>query len=311
MENPIRLRWKNHQGTILSVFESFLSSQTYADVTLACEGQYIRAHKLILAACSPYFEVKIVANSYNMLVILIKGERLNCWHGFIAYFLFQELLDVDVTKHPIFFMKDVTYSELHALVNYMYRGEMEIMDEDLSSLLRVAQSLQIRGLTDVEMSSNSIASETIILRDPGNRNQRNPPSVPVTLPPLAPASSTSSVNTLRILHQRNSLVEMNSFSSAADAPILQSVAQSAGPPPPALTSTTGTRYRNIQLGDARIILHRLPEGVGQNGGTQNGTRYSDDGEAPSGSHANHKNGTGSGSEGAKSKINFINHGESS
>jgi len=57
MDGHMRLRWTSHQGTILSVLDALLSSESMVDVTLACEGQYIRAHKLILSACSPYFQV--------------------------------------------------------------------------------------------------------------------------------------------------------------------------------------------------------------------------------------------------------------
>jgi len=60
MEGQIRLRWTSHQGTILSVFDALLSSESMVDVTLACDGHYIRAHKIILSACSPYFQVKLI-----------------------------------------------------------------------------------------------------------------------------------------------------------------------------------------------------------------------------------------------------------
>ena len=51
------LRWNNHQSTLISVFDTLLENGTLVDCTLAAEGQYMKAHKVVLSACSPYFEV--------------------------------------------------------------------------------------------------------------------------------------------------------------------------------------------------------------------------------------------------------------
>lgn len=51
------LRWNNHQSTVISVFDHLLESGTLVDCTLAAEGQFLKAHKVVLSACSPYLEV--------------------------------------------------------------------------------------------------------------------------------------------------------------------------------------------------------------------------------------------------------------
>lgn len=51
------LRWNNHQSNLLSVFDQLLHDEAFVDVTLAVEGQFLRAHKMVLSACSPYFQV--------------------------------------------------------------------------------------------------------------------------------------------------------------------------------------------------------------------------------------------------------------
>lgn len=53
------LRWNNHQSNLLSVFDQLLHDESFVDVTLAVEGQLLRAHKMVLSACSPYFQVRI------------------------------------------------------------------------------------------------------------------------------------------------------------------------------------------------------------------------------------------------------------
>lgn len=51
------LRWNNHPANLVSVFSGLFSSETLVDVTLAAEGKYIQAHKMLLSACSDYFQV--------------------------------------------------------------------------------------------------------------------------------------------------------------------------------------------------------------------------------------------------------------
>lgn len=58
------LRWNNHQSNLLSVFDQLLHDEAFVDVTLAVEGQLLRAHKMVLSACSPYFQVIITYSHF-------------------------------------------------------------------------------------------------------------------------------------------------------------------------------------------------------------------------------------------------------
>uniref|UniRef100_A0A1A9WNG7 BTB domain-containing protein n=1 Tax=Glossina brevipalpis TaxID=37001 RepID=A0A1A9WNG7_9MUSC len=109
------LRWNNHQSTIISVFGTLKENEALVDCTLAAEGKFLKAHKVVLSACSPYFAT-----------------------------LLQEQYD----KHPIFILKDVKYQELCAMMDYMYHGEVNISQDQLAALLKAAESLQIKGLSD-------------------------------------------------------------------------------------------------------------------------------------------------------------------
>jgi broad-like protein len=51
------LKWNNHQSTLVSLFPSLLDTNTFVDCTLAAEGKQLRAHKVVLSACSTYFKV--------------------------------------------------------------------------------------------------------------------------------------------------------------------------------------------------------------------------------------------------------------
>lgn len=96
------------------------------DITFACEGKKIGAHKLVLYSCSPYF---------------------------------KDLLKDNKSQHPIFFFHDVKYDVLKAILEYMYLGEVHISNENLKDFIRVAETLQIRGLSKDTSTTDDILNE--------------------------------------------------------------------------------------------------------------------------------------------------------
>ena len=42
---------------LVSVLDNLLGKESLVDVTLAAEGRILRVHRLVLCACSQYFEV--------------------------------------------------------------------------------------------------------------------------------------------------------------------------------------------------------------------------------------------------------------
>jgi hypothetical protein len=42
------------------MFSSLLNSESLVDVTLAAEGKHLQAHKVVLSACSSYFQASNV-----------------------------------------------------------------------------------------------------------------------------------------------------------------------------------------------------------------------------------------------------------
>ena len=56
-EKEFVLQWDGHAGYVTERFSGLLARQALVDVTLICEEQKLRVHKLVLASCSLYFEV--------------------------------------------------------------------------------------------------------------------------------------------------------------------------------------------------------------------------------------------------------------
>nr|CAH7734855.1 unnamed protein product [Callosobruchus chinensis] len=109
------LRWNNFQANITSQFEALRDDEDFTDVTIACDGQRLQAHKVVLSACSPFF---------------------------------KELFKTNPCPHPIIFMRDVEARHIVALVEFMYAGEVNVAQAHLPAFLKTAESLRIRGLTD-------------------------------------------------------------------------------------------------------------------------------------------------------------------
>ncbi|KAJ1520956.1 hypothetical protein ONE63_004032 [Megalurothrips usitatus] len=128
------LRWNSYHSNMQATFPSLLNNEQFVDVTLACEGHSIKCHKVMLSACSSYFE---------------------------------ELLSQNPCQHPIVLMKDLRFWEVQALVDFMYRGEVNVTQDKLPSLLAAAEALQIKGLAGPATNNDSEAPR-------GNYNEGGP-----------------------------------------------------------------------------------------------------------------------------------------
>lgn len=65
------LRWNNYQSSITSAFENLRDDEDFVDVTLACDGKSLKAHRVVLSACSPYFRelLKVSTSPYCFIII--------------------------------------------------------------------------------------------------------------------------------------------------------------------------------------------------------------------------------------------------
>ena len=108
MSEKLCLQWNDFQENIKCVFGNLREDNAFADVTLACEdGQQVEAHKVILAASSPFF---------------------------------QKLLGRNKHPHPLVYMRGVKSDDVLAIIDFLYRGEANIFQDNLDSFL------QLKGL---------------------------------------------------------------------------------------------------------------------------------------------------------------------
>ena len=114
MSEKLCSQWNDFKENATSAFGILREDSDFADVTLACEdGKQVEAHKVILAASSPFF---------------------------------QNLLKRNTHSHPLVYMRGVSSDDLLAMVDFLYFGEASVYQENLESFLAIAQELQLKGL---------------------------------------------------------------------------------------------------------------------------------------------------------------------
>nr|CAD7442328.1 unnamed protein product [Timema bartmani] len=119
--SSVYFKWDTHADLLRSL-ERLLQTECMVDVTIAVEGQLLKAHKLVLCACSQYFHT---------------------------------MLSSIPATHPIIFMRDVKLVEMKALLSFMYRGEACVSQEEVEGVLRTADALGISGLTHISWADTA------------------------------------------------------------------------------------------------------------------------------------------------------------
>ena len=114
MSEKLCLQWNDFQDNIKNAFGNLREDNDFTDVTLACkDGQQVEAHKVILAASSPFF---------------------------------QKLLGRNKHPHPLIYVRGTKSEDLLAIVDFLYCGEANVFQENLDSFLVIAEELQLKGL---------------------------------------------------------------------------------------------------------------------------------------------------------------------
>ena len=120
------LKWNDFQTTVSQSFGIFRKEEDFFDVTLVSDDQVqIKAHKLVISACSNFFKSILRSNPHS---------------------------------HPLIFMNGMSSVNLNFILDYIYHGEVQIYQEQLDSFLDAAQKLQIAGLLQ-EKNSNELIEE--------------------------------------------------------------------------------------------------------------------------------------------------------
>ena len=116
------LAWDKFQASASKTFNNLFEDQDFTDVTLVCDDdKQIKAHKVILSSSSSFFRNILIRNPH---------------------------------KHPLLYLKGISYSDLQSVVKFLYFGEAEIAQDSLETFLVAAKELEIEGLMNTELEIN-------------------------------------------------------------------------------------------------------------------------------------------------------------
>lgn len=114
------LKSNNHSSHLVHQFARLYKDQSMVDCTISCQGGVLKCHKLVLSSCSPYFS--------------------NIFESFTNPY-----------QYPVVVIKDMTFSNLKVIIDFMYKGEVTIPQSILNSVIETAKELQVTGLCDVKV----------------------------------------------------------------------------------------------------------------------------------------------------------------
>ncbi|KAJ2950655.1 hypothetical protein O0L34_g8912 [Tuta absoluta] len=195
------LKWNHHKTNLVEILDALIKVETYVDCTLVVDDQVaFKAHRVVLAANSPYFQSILADVPMDHCSILFPG------------------------------VKDF---EMRALLEYMYTGEVNVTQAHIPRIMKVAEQLEVKGLFDMTELRRPGSTE----RAPGGSPTRVAAAAPSSASPPTPAPAPPSMwppphtNNLPALSAAYDSSDMNplkrkklsSMLATRDTPILRNV----------------------------------------------------------------------------------------
>ena len=125
------LKFNDFENNITSSYHDVRINQDFSDVTLVCEDdQQIEAHRVILSASSLFF---------------------------------QRVLKKNIHSHPMLFLRGMKSKDMVAILDFIYQGEVNILQEDLDTFMSMAEEFDLKGLSEgsIDNSTNNTKEEPI------------------------------------------------------------------------------------------------------------------------------------------------------
>ncbi|CAG0882064.1 unnamed protein product [Cyprideis torosa] len=111
------LRWNRHQVEVFAALNTLRSKEAFCDLILYCQNEVMKVHRLVLSACSQWFERILGRCSF-----------------------------VGSSRGPVVIVLDANPPLLDLLIHFMYLGEVNVPKDVLEEFLALAQRLEMRGM---------------------------------------------------------------------------------------------------------------------------------------------------------------------
>ena len=147
------LKWNDFETNASKSFANFRKETQLFDVTLVGQDQKkVSAHRLVLSACSDFFKNIFYSNNHS---------------------------------HPLLYLDGVDSSDIQLMLDYIYMGEVKILQDHLDKFLQISNKFQLEGLLGGEENNDENSMKT----DQSNED-------PIMTNENIPHSNTPSVNSL-------------------------------------------------------------------------------------------------------------------
>ena len=118
--------WSDFTTWSVDIINTSLEDKTFADVTLVTDdNQSIKAHKVIMSACSK---------------------------------LLGSILHVNPHPFPLLYLKGVKFKELNSIMKFVYTGNVTMDYDDVKKFMTAATDLEIIGIENAAVEKNILKS---------------------------------------------------------------------------------------------------------------------------------------------------------
>ena len=115
------INWDGFHTNISNSFSLLRENHDFTDVTLVCKDNiHFEAHRVILSSSSTFFGS------------LLKRVR---------------------TPHPLIYLRGVKPEEMVAILDFIYLGEVNILQKDVKEFLALAEDLIVKGLSESSINN--------------------------------------------------------------------------------------------------------------------------------------------------------------
>lgn len=117
---------------ISDAFKTLYNEEQLSDVTICCKEGSLKAHKLILAANSPYF-CKIFRENRN--------------------------------EFPILILPEISLKQMKNFIELLYYGITDVKKSDVQALVKLAREFEIKGVQfGTNTSSSNVRLEIVSIK---------------------------------------------------------------------------------------------------------------------------------------------------
>ena len=133
MTGNFSLIWEDFHKNMSERFQSVLQNHEFVDITLVSQdSKKIQAHKVILGAGSAFFK-EVLTNNSN--------------------------------PHHLIYLKGVDEEVLHAVVDFLYQGQVEVRQEVVQAFMATARDLKVEGLHAGEEGESCLQKDVPVSKD--------------------------------------------------------------------------------------------------------------------------------------------------